>query len=162
MVDFQYYKRSQQYLKLVTERDRIEREENLTELIRQTKIDDQQTFRELHEKQSNLARQLNESNRQKAQLSQKLQEISERTHNSQTKETQTIIDQDWMSNIEEIINNLERKNDELQKALDFKVEENAALKVIITKIDDDSKDYKEKVTQKIEVSLTNRMNQRIS
>ena len=75
---------------------------------------------------------------------------------------QTNIDQDWMSNIEEIINNLERKNDELQKALDFKVEENAALKVIITKIDDDSKDYKEKVTQKIEVSLTNRMNQRIS
>ena len=56
MVDFQYYKRSQQYLKLVTDRDRIEREENLTELIRQTKIDDQQTFRELNEKQSNLVR----------------------------------------------------------------------------------------------------------
>ena len=67
-----------------------------------------------------------------------------------------------MSNIEEIINNLEKKNDELQKALDFKVEENAALKVIITKIDDDSKDYKQKVTQKIEVSLTHRSNKRIS
>ena len=67
-----------------------------------------------------------------------------------------------MSNIEEIINNLEKKNEELQKALDFKVEENAALKVIITKIDDDSKDYKQKVTQKIEVSLTHRSNKRIS
>ena len=40
MVDFQYYKRSQQYLKLIIDRDQIERDENLTELIRQTKIDD--------------------------------------------------------------------------------------------------------------------------
>ena len=156
MVDFQYYKRSQQYLKLVIDRDRIERDENLTELIRQTKIDDQQTFKELHEKQNTLARQLNESNRQKLNLSQKLQDISDKAQKSQTKEVQTNIENDWMGNIEETILNLEKKIDELEKALQFKVEENAALKEIISKIDADSKDYKQKVTQQIEETLTQR------
>ena len=59
-----------------------------------------------------------------------------------------------MANVQEIITTLENKNDELQKALDFKIEENAALKKIIKNIDDDSKQYKEKVTQKIEETLT--------
>ena len=61
-----------------------------------------------------------------------------------------------MNNVQEIITTLENKNDELQKALDFKIEENAALKKIIKNIDDDSKQYKEKVTQKIEETLTHR------
>ena len=40
--------------------------------------------------------------------------------------------------------------------LEFKIEENAALKKIIKNIDDDSKQYKEKVTQNIEKTLTHR------
>ena len=115
MVDFQYYKRSQQYLKLISERDKIERDENLTELIRQTKIDDQQTFRELNDKQNNLVRQLNEANKQKTNLSLKLKEITEKSQKSQNKEVQTEIESDWMNNIQEIIANLVTKNDELQK-----------------------------------------------
>ena len=146
MVDFQYYKRSQQYLKLISERDKIERDENLTELIRQTKIDDQQTFRELNDKQNNLVRQLNEANKQKTNLSLKLREITEKTQKSQSKAVQTEIESDWMNNVQEIIANLVKKNDELQKQLNFKIEENAALKKIIKNIDDDSKQYKEKVT----------------
>ena len=59
-----------------------------------------------------------------------------------------------MGNIEDTISNLEMKIDELEKALQFKVEENAALKEIISKIDADSKDYKQKVTQQIEETLT--------
>ena len=51
-----------------------------------------------------------------------------------------------MNNVQEIIANLVTKNDELQKQLNFKIEENAALKKIIKNIDDDSKQYKEKVT----------------
>ena len=39
-----------------------------------------------------------------------------------------------MGNIEETISNLERKIEELEGALKFKVEENAALKEIIAKI----------------------------
>ena len=146
MIDFQYYKRSQQYLKLISDRDKIERDENLTELIRQTKIDDQQTFRELNDKQNNLVRQLNEANKQKTNLSLKLREITEKTQKSQSKAVQTEIESDWMNNVQEIIANLVRKNDELQKQLNFKIEENAALKKIIKNIDDDSKQYKEKVT----------------
>ena len=146
MVDFQYYKRSQQYLKLISERDKIERDENLTELIRQTKIDDQQTFRELNDKQNNLVRQLNEANKQKTNLSLKLREITEKTQKSQSKAVQTEIESDRMNNVQEIIANLVKKNDELQKQLNFKIEENAALKKIIKNIDDDSKQYKEKVT----------------
>lgn len=115
MVDFQYYKRSQQYLKLISERDKIERDENLTELIRQTKIDDQQTFRELNDKQNNLVRQLNEANKQKTNLSLKLKEITEKSQKSQSREVQTEIESDWMNNIQEIIANLVTKNDELQK-----------------------------------------------
>ena len=115
MVDFHYYKRSQQYLKLISERDKIERDENLTELIRQTKIDDQQTFRELNDKQNNLVRQLNEANKQKTNLSLKLKEITEKSQKSQSREVQTEIESDWMNNIQEIIANLVTKNDELQK-----------------------------------------------
>ena len=40
--------------------------------------------------------------------------------------------------------------------LEFMIEENAALKKIIKDIDDDSKQYKEKVTQNIEKTLTHR------
>ena len=43
MVDigFKYYKNTQQYLRLVSERDRVERNEHIMELISQTKIDDE-------------------------------------------------------------------------------------------------------------------------
>ena len=61
-----------------------------------------------------------------------------------------------MGNIEETISNLERKIEELGGALKFKVEENAALKEIIAKIDGDSKDFKEKITHQIEENLTHK------
>ena len=75
-----------------------------------------------------------------------MREITEKTQKSQSKAVQTEIESDWMNNVQEIIANLVKKNDELQKQLNFKIEENAALKKIIKNIDDDSKQYKEKVT----------------
>ena len=51
-----------------------------------------------------------------------------------------------MENIEEIMAKLEQKNEELKQALDFKIEENAALKTIIKNMDEESNKFKDQVT----------------
>ena len=54
-----------------------------------------------------------------------------------------------MEKREEKKQKLRQKNDELSKALEFKVEENAALKTIITNMDIESTKSREKVTNMI-------------
>ena len=84
-----YQDRHQQYIELIFNRDKIERDEHLTELIRLSQIDDQERFRELQEEVNKLERNLAKANQSKVEAIRRFQELENKRKTAVSVECQT-------------------------------------------------------------------------
>ena len=76
-IQFGYFQNSQAYMTRVNERDKLEKDSHLVELIRQAKVDDAEQFRQLQNEIAKLKKQLDEANRSKQSFYIKSNQLEE-------------------------------------------------------------------------------------